>query len=285
MMRDDRQKQISAWTKQAFGIAEATSLPQRGLRLLEESIEAYQACGGDVAMAHKLVDFVFGRPSGEVGQELGGVQVCVLALAAAAGLSAEGEERREVERVLAKPVEHFAERNAAKNAAGFRALPLRTRMIDAAADLADAAEHCRMCRECGDGPCCSECRNEAAVARVRELMGAPINVGEVSDGHHTFNELYDHRITLFIALCAHVRKYREDYRVWRSRIHSDGSALEGWFVVGIGTEPGKQVTYHLPLSRWAETDAVVDATFERAPEFDGHTSRDVLARLRQLHGR
>ena len=71
-------------------------------------------------MAHKLVTFVFARPAGTVGQELGGVAVTVLALAAAAGLSADEEEAREVHRVLSKPLREFSERNANKNAAGFK---------------------------------------------------------------------------------------------------------------------------------------------------------------------
>ena len=120
LSRDLRQRTIAVWARMAFGEAEATGIPQRGLRLLEEAIEAFQACGGDEAMAHKLVSFVFARPSGTVGQELGGVAVTVLALAAAAGLSAEEEECREVSRVLGKPVREFTDRNASKNAAGFK---------------------------------------------------------------------------------------------------------------------------------------------------------------------
>jgi len=87
--------------------------------LLEEALEAYQACGGDPEMAHRLVDFVCARPVGELRQELGGVGVCTLALAAAAGLSADDAESAEWERVQAKPLEHFRQRNAAKNEAGF----------------------------------------------------------------------------------------------------------------------------------------------------------------------
>lgn len=121
-VRDHRQAKIFTWTQAAFTVEQATSLPQRGLRLLEEAVEAYQAVGGDPAMAHRLVDFVFSRPVGELGQELGGISVCLLALAAAAGLSADAEEQREVARVLAKPVEEFQRRNAAKNAAGFLSL-------------------------------------------------------------------------------------------------------------------------------------------------------------------
>lgn len=118
--RDVRQLLVAGWARAAFGEVEATSLPQRGLRLLEEAIETFQACGGEAAIAHQLVDFVFSRPEGTIGQELGGVAVTVLALAAAASLSAEEEEVREVHRVLSKPVGEFTARNASKNAAGFK---------------------------------------------------------------------------------------------------------------------------------------------------------------------
>lgn len=116
--RDIRQVVVSRWAAQAFGVEQATSLPQRGIRLLEEAVEAAQAAGVDRGTARTVLEFVFDRPPGQLGQELGGVGVTVLALAQAAGLSAEAEEEREVERVLSKPVAEFAQRNAAKNAAG-----------------------------------------------------------------------------------------------------------------------------------------------------------------------
>ena len=129
--RDQRQVMIAAWACAAFGEAEATSVPQRGLRLLEEAIEAFQASGGDEAIAHKLVAFVFARPPGTVGQELGGVAVTALLLAEAAGLSADEEECREIHRVLSKPLREFTDRNANKNAAGFKiATPPRNPCCD-----------------------------------------------------------------------------------------------------------------------------------------------------------
>lgn len=108
---------------------------------------------------------------------------------------------------------------------------------------------------------------------------------EVSDGYHTFDELYEHRIMLFIALCKHIDEVLiiEDpkkYLVWRSKLDSDGSSFDGWFVLGIGKEKGNQITYHLPLSKWDLTDFA--ETLEKAPEWDGHTSKDVLERLRTL---
>lgn len=107
--------------------------------------------------------------------------------------------------------------------------------------------------------------------------------GKISDGYHTFDELYEHRITLFIALCKQItnQPYEgEKYGVWRSQLHSDGSSFDGWFILGVGKEKGEQITYHLPLSKWDETEFA--ETLEKAPVWDGHTSDDVLERLKNL---
>lgn len=112
---------------------------------------------------------------------------------------------------------------------------------------------------------------------------------QVSDGYHTMDELYDHRITIFIALCKQIElgsevdgmKYPSG--VWRSKRHSDGELCFGTgtqFVLGIGTEAGKQITYHIPIERWGETEFADE--LEKAPEWDGHTSNDVLERLKGL---
>ncbi len=107
----------------------------------------------------------------------------------------------------------------------------------------------------------------------------------VSDGYHTIGELYDHRITLYIALCKQIthQPYCDEkkFGVWRSQRHFDGSNYDGWFILGIGKEKGKQITYHIPNSRWDETEFA--ETFEKAPaEWDGHTSEDVLERIAKL---
>jgi NTP pyrophosphatase (non-canonical NTP hydrolase) len=117
--RTIRQRIVATWCAKAFGLGHASSVQQRAVRMLEEAIEAYQAVGCDVAMGHALLDHVFSKEPGELAQELGGVGVTVLALANAAQLDADFEERREVARVLSKPVEWFTERNRQKNDAGF----------------------------------------------------------------------------------------------------------------------------------------------------------------------
>ena len=117
-----------------------------------------------------------------------------------------------------------------------------------------------------------------------------VETGQISDGYHTFDELYDHRITLWIALCRIWERTSSQtqwkttegrkFYVWRSKLHSDGTGIEGWFVLGLMPESGHQMTYHLPISRWRETDFA--DTKERSPEFDCHTAVDVLERLKQL---
>lgn len=120
--RDERQRQAHGWMVEAFGSEQSDSIPHRAIRFFEESAEATQAAGVDKAMAHKMVDYVWSRPKGELSQELGGVGLTILGLAKAAGLSADEEEARELTRVLSKPLEHFRKRNDVKIEDGFIAV-------------------------------------------------------------------------------------------------------------------------------------------------------------------
>jgi hypothetical protein len=112
------------------------------------------------------------------------------------------------------------------------------------------------------------------------------NAMQVSDEYHTIDELYEHRIELFIVLCRWIRDVdmaefaKENREIWRSKLHSDGSSFEGWFILGINKEKGRQITYHLPLNRWEDTNFA--QTLEKAPEYDGHTPQDVIKRLSSI---
>lgn len=104
---------------------------------------------------------------------------------------------------------------------------------------------------------------------------------QVSDGYHTFDELYEHRFNLWIALCrSHAEfHHRSNNLVWRSKLNSNGTSYPGWFLLGMGYKAGEQITYHLPLSRWDECDFAKELDI---PEFDGHTAADVFERLKRL---
>lgn len=125
-----------------------------------------------------------------------------------------------------------------------------------------------------------------AMTRQSAILIKPNYAGEevtASDGYHTFEELYDHRIELFIALCKVSQPPYTEINpplVWRSKLHYDGSEFIGWFVLGMNKVAGRQITYHLPMVRWADTDFA--ETLDKAPEFDGHTPADVLERLKRL---
>ena len=100
--------------------------------------------------------------------------------------------------------------------------------------------------------------------------------GKVSDGYHTFDELYDHRCLLFCALS----HYDEgDTYCWKSSKHHDGSSYDGWFIAGIELKSrtdSRTITYHLPMKYW---DLFNGFDMEAAPHWDGHTSADVIERL------
>jgi hypothetical protein len=101
----------------------------------------------------------------------------------------------------------------------------------------------------------------------------PCKTGEVSDGYHTFDELYEHRCTLFLALMqAHPD------RSWVSTKHNDGSKWDGWFVAGMRLPTG-DVTYHLPAGMWSLACDTGATCMERGHPWDGHTSADVVKRV------
>ena len=71
-----------------------------------------------------------------------------------------------------------------------------------------------------------------------------ISTKEISDGNHTFGELYEHRIILFCTLCNLLPSIS-----WKSKKHYDEEndpMFEGNFIAGINTPEGV-VTYHIKL--------------------------------------
>lgn len=99
---------------------------------------------------------------------------------------------------------------------------------------------------------------------------------EISDGYHTFGELYDHRTVLFIAL---MKSYPESS--WYSNRHDDASMFPGFFIAGINLPTG-QVTYHIRNTPWLAVVHKAGIAYKViAPKWDGHNSADVVERLKQ----
>lgn len=100
-------------------------------------------------------------------------------------------------------------------------------------------------------------------------------IGDVSDGYHTFNELYNDRCVLFAVIC---NTYKDVS--WKSWLHSDGSMFNDYFIVGITTVEGS-FTYHYHKSKW---DLFEVNVLDNAPVWDGHTAADISRLLSLLKG-
>ena len=104
-----------------------------------------------------------------------------------------------------------------------------------------------------------------------------INIGEVSDGYHTFNELYDFRL-LYNAALFNEWAANSMCNVHKSYHHHDGEECfgGGWFIV-CAMLPTGQISNHYENKHWDLFK--IPATPAALWEYDGHTSKDVTDRL------
>lgn len=101
------------------------------------------------------------------------------------------------------------------------------------------------------------------------------DTGNISDGYHTFDELYEYRM-LYNAHAAQgwLRQGHEVVKSWR---HSDGEFCfgGGWFIVTAELPTG-QVSNHYAAEHWRLFDV---PAVDLPPEWDGHTPADAADRL------
>ncbi len=93
------QMRIKAWLVDCFGNKIACNITERNHRFLEEALELIQAGGCTKDEAHKLVEYVFGRPVGELPQEVGGVMTTLTALCTAHNIDVIREALNELQRI------------------------------------------------------------------------------------------------------------------------------------------------------------------------------------------
>jgi len=105
---------------------------------------------------------------------------------------------------------------------------------------------------------------------MQEFKFLAERIGQVSDGYHTFDELYEQRFYLFAALC---HAHRD--KAWKSLRHDDMTMYDNYFIAGIDTPEG-QFTYHYPMELFSLLDV---QTIGKAPKWDGHTAKDVTRLL------
>ena len=112
---------------------------------------------------------------------------------------------------------------------------------------------------------------KSKVKEVCKMFGID-DIGEFSDGYHTFNSLYHQRAILFATI---VNQNKE--RSWKSIRHEDGELCfgGGWFIVGVDTPEGSY-TYHYENKYW---DMFHCNALEFGKHWDGHTEKDVTRLL------
>lgn len=122
-----------------------------------------------------------------------------------------------------------------------------------------------ICKKYCDCDYDGECPN----CRLTEpIVAAPVtDIEKMSDGYHTFADLYEQRLILSAALA------RNNPHAWKSKRHEDGSVPfgGGWFIMGFDTDDGCY-TYHYELKDW---DLFPCKELDKGKPWDGHTSKDV----------
>lgn len=119
-----------------------------------------------------------------------------------------------------------------------------------------------------------EMRCKDFLDKSKVLIIPDSGIGDLSDGYHTFNELYYHRAILFSVIC---NMFPD--KAWKSKLHDTGDMFEGMFIVGIETPEG-QATYHYDIDPYWDMFKVKE--LDRAPAWDGHTPEDAINRISKL---
>lgn len=115
-----------------------------------------------------------------------------------------------------------------------------------------------------------ESRTEQINSLIRQLKHLGGSAKDISDGYHTYDDLYTQRMVLTASLF----KKHQDV-AWKSWYHHDGTMFDGSFIVGVQTPKG-QYSYHYHAEFWDLFDV---PSVDFAPEYDGHTSNDVYRLL------
>lgn len=115
---------------------------------------------------------------------------------------------------------------------------------------------------------------DTEIKRMRAICEAAgvEDIDDVSDGFHSFRQLYYQRMILFAAIV----KQNKD-KAWKSLRHEDGKLCfgGGWFIVGIDTPEGSY-TYHYEDNYFSLFDC---KELEYGKHWDGHTEKDVTRLL------
>lgn len=104
-----------------------------------------------------------------------------------------------------------------------------------------------------------------------------IDVKQISDTHHTFEDLYFQRVILLAKLC---NCYKD--LSWRTKKHFDEEKdpmFNDDFMIGINTPDGV-VSYHIKSKFWNYFDGITELDY--APKWDGSPPNENILRILSL---
>lgn len=130
--------------------------------------------------------------------------------------------------------------------------------------------------------CWENCKDDVCGIHVEdaiawlEMQVEPQDKGEISDGYHTFNELYNYRMLYNAGFFNLLPKEW----VHKSKKHHNGEECfgGGWFIV-MANLPTGQISNHYELKDW---DLFHIQEKEVADEWDGHTPQEAAERLHKF---
>lgn len=115
------------------------------------------------------------------------------------------------------------------------------------------------------------------ITRIDSLIDL---LNDMNDDYHSMQELYDFRM---IYNCLLFNQWYENsvFEVYKSKKHHDDEiCFDGDFFIVVANLPSGQITNHYLIKYW---DYFKIPEYERMKdEFDGHTSQDVLKRLKEV---
>lgn len=101
---------------------------------------------------------------------------------------------------------------------------------------------------------------------------------DVTDGYHTFNELYDYRMIYNALWFNELALSHPEYQIHKSWKHADGQDCfgGGWFIV-MAELPTGQISNHYESKYW---DMFKIPEKEKSNKWDGHTPKDAYERMK-----
>lgn len=115
------------------------------------------------------------------------------------------------------------------------------------------------------------------IERIKNLIRAE---EQISDGYHTFGELYEYRLLYNAALFNCLTRHGNKFHVHKSKRHSNGEPCFGgeYFIV-MATLPTGQISNHYEMRYW---NLFHIPEHKVADKWDGHTPQQAANRLFNL---